>query len=151
MSRLRGQHNLLPNARSFEPIAYNPFAPMLLSRDPVRIDSCGINAVPAVLHPGVQQAMRLNLRLSDTDLSHSKAQRRDMNIGSGKPHAVHRRFDRVQMERSTVLKIRYGKDRTRKHLRMTLGAVGHLLRKFSIAPEQRHISAVPGWKQRIFQ
>src|SRR5207249_9958503 len=89
MSRLRGQHNLVPNARSFEPIAYNPFAPMLLSRDPVRIHSCGINAIPAVLHPGVQHSMRLNFCLADTDLSHSKAQRSTLSISSMKPHTVH--------------------------------------------------------------
>src|SRR5437773_4079612 len=107
MSRLRGQHNLLPNARSFEPNAYNPFAPMLLSREPVRIHSCGINAIPAVLNPGVQQAMRLNLCLTDTDLSHSKAQRRKLNIGSGKPDAVHHSFARLQTKRLSALKMRY--------------------------------------------
>src|SRR2546430_8995867 len=32
---------------------------------------------------------RSSLCLTDTDFSHSKAQRRDLNIGSGKPHAVH--------------------------------------------------------------
>src|SRR5205823_14995585 len=117
MSRLRGQHNLPPNARSFEPIAYNPFAPMLLSRDPVRIHSCGINAISAVLNPVGQQAMRLNLRLTDTDLSHSKAYRRNLNIGSGKPHAVHHSFAWLQTKRLSALKMRYVKGDTRKHVR----------------------------------
>src|SRR6266481_2799120 len=117
MSRLCRQYNLLPNARSFEPIAYDPFAPVLLSRNPVRIHSCGINAIPAALNPRVQQAMRLNLRLADTDFSHSKAQRRNLNIGSGKPHAVHYSFARLQMKRLSALKMRYVKDNTGKHLR----------------------------------
>src|SRR6266480_1374394 len=98
MSRLCGQHNLLPNPGGFEPIAYNPFASMLLSRNPVRMHSCSINAIPAVLNPVVQQVVRLNLCLADTDFSHSKAQRRDLNIGSGKPHAVHLEFCSVTAE-----------------------------------------------------
>ncbi len=55
------------------------------------------------------------------------------------------------MKGSTVLKIRYGKDHTRKHPRKMLGTVGQLLRKFSTVPEQRYISGVRAWKQRISQ
>ena len=54
MPRLGNQYDLLPDPRSFEPIAYNAFAPMLFSRYPVRIHSCSINAIPAVLDPLVQ-------------------------------------------------------------------------------------------------
>src|SRR5215212_4919144 len=45
--------------------------------------------------------MRLNLALANTDLSHSKAQRRNLHISSGKPHAVHDSFARLQVKRLT--------------------------------------------------
>jgi hypothetical protein len=108
MSSLSGQYNLFASPGRFEPIAYNPFTPVLFSRDPVRIHPGGINGIPTALNPAVQQVVRLNLCLADTDLSHSKAQRGNLNIGSGKPHAIHHLvFCSVTLKRSTPFKVCY--------------------------------------------